>query len=286
MTFKIAALLTCHNRSTKTLACLQSLFDAPLPFGHSLSVFLVDDGSTDGTAESVKRKYPKVNIIKGSGNLFWAGGMRIAWLEALKKNHDGYLLLNDDTILFPNVLTDLLNTHNYSLENYNQGGIYIGTTNDPYTNEYTYGGRNIVNGITGKSNVVKPQSKVIQRCDFANCNILFVSKNVIDTIGILSNKFTHFLADYDYTLTASKQGIPVLVCSNYCGTCIDDHGNNWLSGNHPLTERIKYLKSPKHLAYHEYLLFIKRHFPFYWPISFIKLWARTLFPSIWDKFKK
>ena len=43
---KIAAILTCHNRKEKTLACLHSLFSII----STIDVFLVDDGSTDGTS--------------------------------------------------------------------------------------------------------------------------------------------------------------------------------------------------------------------------------------------
>jgi len=282
---RISVLLTCHNRKDKTLSCLTSLYNCIIPAGYTFDVYLVDDASTDGTADAVKEKFLQVKILHGSGNLFWAGGMRLAWSEALKQNYDGYLLLNDDTILYPIALIELLNAHNYSLENYKKRGIYVGTTNDPDTNEYTYGGQKIVNRITGKSIVVKPQNEMIQPCDIANGNILYVSKNVIETIGILSDKFTHLLADFDYTLTASKQDIPVLVCADYCGVCVNDHAKNWISKDYSLSERIKYLKNPKHLAYNEYLFYIWRHFPLYWPTSFLKLWAKTLFPSIWDKFK-
>ena len=45
----IAVLLTCHNRKVKTISCLKSLYEATLPKGFSLEIFLVDDGSVDGT---------------------------------------------------------------------------------------------------------------------------------------------------------------------------------------------------------------------------------------------
>ena len=67
-----------------------------------LNVYLVDDGSTDGTSEAVKKNFPQVNIIKGDGTLFWNGGMRVAFSKAMESEHDYYLWLNDDTILnFP-----------------------------------------------------------------------------------------------------------------------------------------------------------------------------------------
>ena len=51
---ELAVLLTCHNRKDKTLACLESFYLAEKPVGYTFDIFLVDDGSTDGTNNAVK----------------------------------------------------------------------------------------------------------------------------------------------------------------------------------------------------------------------------------------
>lgn len=281
----IAVLITCFNRVEKTITCLESLYKAKLPKDFQFDVFLVDDGSTDGTTKAVKEKFPAVIVIKGTGKLFWAGGMRLAWKNALNNKYFGYLLLNDDTILYKDVFIELLNLHMHCRKELNNEGIYVGTTQDPISNDYTYGAYRLTNKLSGKSIKIKPETYKIQFGDFSNANILFISKKVVDTIGILSDKFTHKLADYDYTLKATKKGFPLLVGSSYCGTCEIDHGNDWLPSTTSFKERVKYLKDPKFLAYTEYLFYIRYHFPLYFPISYIKLWIKTLFPIIWDKFK-
>ena len=283
---KIAILLTCYNRHQKTLHCLRSIYEAKLPDGLYFEIFLVDDASTDGTGDAVKLNYPKVKVLNGTGNLFWAGGMRFAWSEALKLNFDGYLLMNDDTILYPFAFTELLEVHYFSMNTFKQEGIYIGTTNDPQNFKFTYGGYRVKNKITGNSYPLLPDCKTIQSCDYSNGNILFVSKSVVQSIGILLGKYTHSLADYDYTIRAKRKGFPLLICPNYSGSCEIDHGNSWLSKESNLSDRIKYLKSPKHLAYFEYLSFVRDLFPLYWPLAVLKLWAKTLFPSLWDRYKR
>ena len=118
---EVAVLLTCYNRKEKTLACLHSFVEARKPDGYIFDIYLVDDGSTDGTSDFVMDIFPDVNIIKGAGNLFWAGGMRLAWKTALKrKEYDAFLLLNDDVVLFNDFLHNLIETDMHALRTHNK----------------------------------------------------------------------------------------------------------------------------------------------------------------------
>jgi len=38
-------------------------------------VIVVDDGSSDRTAEEAAKNYPKVIILQGDGNLWWTGAI-------------------------------------------------------------------------------------------------------------------------------------------------------------------------------------------------------------------
>ena len=106
----IAVLITCHNRKHKTVKCLQKLYSQNNIENIKLKVFLVDDGSSDGTGQTVKKLFPDITIIKGSGNLFWGGGMFLAWETALKDNieYNYFLWINDDTFLFEDAISTLL----------------------------------------------------------------------------------------------------------------------------------------------------------------------------------
>lgn len=282
----IAVLLTTFNRKQKTLACLQNLKQQQLPDDVKLEVFLTDDASKDGTAAAVNADFPETHVYNGNGSLFWAGGMRSTWREALKIDADFYLLLNDDTLLKNTAIAELLQCSNFVKSKTSKPAICVGSTADDETGKLSYGGRKLrdKNSWDGGDFVFSKTEYV--DCDVANANILLVPAEVVKQIGILSDKFTHGLADYDYTLKAKKEGFGLVVAPGFLGTCIDDHGNNWKSANTTLKERIAYLKSPKGLAYKEYLGFIKEHFPKSYSSAFFKLWLKTLFPVIWDKFKK
>jgi len=280
----IAVLLTTYNRREKTISCLNSLKEQSMSSTISFEIYLTDDNSIDGTVKSILEIFPDAYIYHGNGSLFWAGGMRNSWNEAIKKKFDYFLLLNDDTVLHVNAISVLLETSERVFAKDLKPAICIGSTSDFITREISYGGKKLLSKSYLKSQIVFSKTEILE-CDLGNANIMLVPKAIVNKIGILSDKFTHGIADYDYTLKAKKSGFGVYVAPGVLGQCTDDHGNNWKSKSTKLTERIKYLKSPKGLAYKEYLYFIRTHFPYYVPFAFFKLWLKTIFPVIWDQFK-
>jgi GT2 family glycosyltransferase len=287
---EIAVLVACHNRKVKTIKCLNSLYKAIAKNKgeSSFEIYLVDDGSTDGTSEEVAKNFPKVIVVQGSGDLYWAGGMRLAWETALSANpnFDSFLLINDDVVFQEDFLFEIMKTHTFCLQHYNQSGIYVGSTQTFNNSKISYGGTLIQKkGLRVKSTKINP-SNVPVPCSMANGNILMVTKDVVDFIGIIDPNYTHLFADYDYTLTASRKGIPVLVCPGVGGYCENDTRIGWLSSGTPLKDRIKFLYSLNGLSYKEQLYYLKKNFKYQLPYYFTMLWLKTLFPFVWDTFKK
>lgn len=291
---EIAVILTCHNRKEKTLTCLESLYKALDCYNDEnqikicLTPYITDDGCTDGTAEAILNLYSEkqIHIVKGNGSLFWAGGMRLAWREALKLGnvYDFYLLLNDDTVVYNNCFFELLQTNIYSLNYFKKHGLYSGITcNISDHQKISYGGSIWTNRLLAKSKMLKP-SGTPQLCDMTNANILLVSKEVVDEIGILYEGFCHATADYDYSINARKKNIPVLVTANVCGECDDDHGTFEENGHKicamGLKERISYFQHPLH-SNKDYLLYIRRNTPFRYPIVWLGRFVNLYFPRIY-----
>lgn len=284
----LAILITCHNRKKKTLQCLRYLYKAYDSNNGNfyISLYLTDDGCTDGTIDAILHEFPEkdINILKGSGQLYWTGGMRESWKNALLNTHDDYLLLNDDTFVKNNIFMDLKITQDYCLKYFLKDGIYIGTTvvsNE--TDEISYGGRIITNRWSQRTKLVIPNGKIPQECDLGNANIMLVSGNSVKKIGILSDQFVHGLSDYDYTLMAKKNKIPVLVTPNICGVCVNDHPFNIDSfSKNNFIERIRISYSPTGgIALHDYIKYYRRNFWYRVPFVLLIGWLRILFPFVY-----
>lgn len=282
---KIAVLLTCFNRKEKTIACLKQLVIALNSAEEtiSLKIYLTDDGSTDGTGEAVKLTFPDVKILQGNGSLYWAGGMRNSWSEALKDEFDLFFLLNDDTILYPNVFNQLIEARKKAVHTFQQDGIYLGATEDPVSKKNTYGGAVLLNRFTFKFKHLNPNG-TLQRCDLGNANIMFVSKNVVNQIGVLSDDYIHGVADYDYTLRAVKKDIPVLLMPETCGSCVHDHEDSYIDFHEKtLAERKKYLYHPLGLDFKSNISLMKNHFPFRAPFVALSAGFKLFFPKTYLK---
>lgn len=289
----IAVLLTCFNRKEKTLSCLASLFNAQDGYNKcslsnqvQLTLFLVDDGCTDGTSDAIKKTFSnkKINIIKGTGSLYWAGGMRLAWRTALMyDNWDYFLLINDDTDLLEIVFDELFKTEEYSIKHYAKEGLISGITTsktEPYI--LTYGGSVWVNKFLGtKKRLGKSASP--QLCDFTNANILLIPNSIVNQVGIFFDGYIHGLADYDYSNMVRKAGFPVILTANFCGRCDRDHSNHAEIHNRvvnmSLMERKKYFKDPRH-SLDQYYLYARRVTPLRAPFVRIANFLHVYFPVL------
>lgn len=282
---KTAVLITVHNRKALTLKCLDSLKETVAPHSGQVAVkvFLTDDGCTDGTAEALReRNYPfELEILPGDGNLFWNGGMINSWKAALAEGGwDGYIWLNDDTVILPEFWEDLAAADAYSLETYGKRGIYVGSTKDLVTGKFTYGGFVYTNRFLLKDRMLTPDGS-FQVCEAGHGNITYVSSEVVDKMGIFCPKYRHGGTDHDYTYLAHKAGFPLLVMPHYAGGCENDHlgkPRKHVQGN--LRQRLKLFWSPWGYNMHNTLLFNWRCFPWRVPFVFFATLNKVLFPIL------
>ena len=298
---KIAVLLTCFNRRQKTVSCLASLGTAYKNYNENnkegrqlkIEIYLTDDGSSDGTADAAWSivDYAPLHILQGSGSLYWAGGMRFCWKEAMKRNNewDFYLLLNDDTDLLSCAFSELLSTHVYSLNQTGKAGIYSGITcSKSNPKQLTYGGDVWVNHFLGTMRRLD-KTDVPQRCDMTNANILLVPKEVVNRIGIFYEKYQHDNADSDYSNYANKKGVPVWVTAGYCGVCDYDHPNRAKQAEivcaMSLKERKEYFKNPVHSS-KDYIIYRSRVTPFRLPLVLLGRLLNLYWPKLYYKIDK
>jgi GT2 family glycosyltransferase len=93
VTPNVRIVIPTYNAKPMTLACLESVVDADWPEQH-LEIVLVDNASTDGTAEAVARRFPRVCVIRSDRNRGFAGGVNLGLVDLGATDYVG--LLNND----------------------------------------------------------------------------------------------------------------------------------------------------------------------------------------------
>jgi len=104
---RVAIIIVNWNRRELTLDCLASLRLITYP---NYRIIVVDNGSTDNSAEAIKSNYPDAQLLELNKNIRYAGGNNAALKALLDDQDDFVLLLNNDTTVEPDFLTHLVIT--------------------------------------------------------------------------------------------------------------------------------------------------------------------------------
>ncbi|MEW6505803.1 MAG: glycosyltransferase family 2 protein [Chloroflexota bacterium] len=91
---KTAVVILSYNSRDITAQCIDGLL-----MNEAAELFVIDNGSTDGTVDMIRSRYPAIHIINLPCNLGFGGGNNIGMREAFNNGHDVVFLLNNDTII-------------------------------------------------------------------------------------------------------------------------------------------------------------------------------------------
>ena len=101
---RVSVIILNWNGGNYLMRCVKSVLEADYP-KDLLEVIMVDGGSTDGSAKSVKRMFPRVKIVQNHRNLGFCVGNNIGIANA---SGNLLILLNNDTIVDKNWVYEIL----------------------------------------------------------------------------------------------------------------------------------------------------------------------------------
>jgi GT2 family glycosyltransferase len=199
------------NRDTKELllACIASIYTTVPPL--SFEIWLVDNGSSDGSVAAVRQSYPQVNCIENRKNLGFAQANNQAIRHALGRYA---VLLNTDTVLTPKALLTICGFMDKNMDTAICGGQLLnrdGSLQNSIANIPTLA-TELLNksllrrlfprrfpGKECRSDEPLPVESIVGAC-------MVVRREAIDRVGRLDESFFFFFEETDWCLSMKKNG--------------------------------------------------------------------------------
>ena len=101
--FDLSIIIVSFNTRDLTRQCLQSIYKNTDRI--RFEIWVIDNGSSDGSAEMIEREFPDVNLIRNKNNR----GLAAATNQGLEKSEGRYVLtLNSDTVILPDTFEKLV----------------------------------------------------------------------------------------------------------------------------------------------------------------------------------
>lgn len=206
---RIAVVVLTWNGRQYTLDCLRSVAQQ----SQSHTVYVVDNASTDGTADAVRQQFPTAHLIRTAENLGYAAGNNRGLAAAFADGADAVLVLNNDTTLAPDTLGHLISAANA----HPTAGILspvILFAQPPHNVWFAGAG---INRWTGQTHHwgygvpyqrVRKEARYIERA--TGCALLITRACHNATVGFDERLFLYF-EDAEYSLRARAAGFSILL---------------------------------------------------------------------------
>ncbi len=252
--FSLAIIVVTYNSATEIGPCLDSLVGHTAPFPTTITV--VDNASTDGTADLVRQQWPSVQLIASPANVGFSSANNLG-IRATRGDY--VLLINPDTVAPPGAIQTLVRglaahpdaaiagARMLSERGFPElsWGEPIGPWNElkrkVLTTLYHRKVRRIVRKIDKLSRQAREVAWVSGAC-------MVIRRPDLEAVGLLDERYFMYTEDVDLCMAMRKRGRTVL----YVAGAEVLHHRGRSAARNPATERL-YRKSQ--IAYY------RKHLP-------------------------
>ena len=233
---KVFIIILSWNRLSDTLECVESVKKIDY---RNFEIMVVDNGSFDGSAEVVEKRYPDITLIKNESNVGYAIGNNRGIEKAMDEGCEYVFLLNNDTTIEATCLHELVKT----AESDSQIGI-VGPKIYLYQNPalvWYAGGdilfREAISVSRGLFKKDRPSYNTIREVSFITGCAMLVKSKAIKEVGLFDPDYISYMEDTDWCWRMRQKGFKLV----YVPSATVYHKVSQSFGNTPYNEKTMYL---------------------------------------------
>jgi GT2 family glycosyltransferase len=199
---KIYLILPVHNRRTITERFIECL---RLQDYTNYHLILIDDGSTDGTAEMVKARISSVTVITGMGDWWWGGALQqgYLWLKSQPAGKDDLvLLINDDLEFAPDFLAKAERCLRHRHNSLVVAGCYSRDTHELCDFGVTADWSQLTFNRASNGDLISCLS---------TRGLFIRAEDFLELGGFYPKLLPHYLSDYEFTYRAYRKGFSLVI---------------------------------------------------------------------------
>jgi GT2 family glycosyltransferase len=197
-------LLPVHNRCATTVRFVKALGRQTR---QDFRLVLIDDGSTDGTAQAVRALLGNVDVLSGDGTWWWSGSLDQGCRHVAKSgvsDEDVLLLINDDVDIEPAFLEQALQ----ELQSLHETLLLARQIDASSGTEIDFGG-----GV--HADLAHLRFTPARHPADINClptrGLFMRWRDMTRTGGFRPEILPHYLSDYEFTLRARRAGLSLRI---------------------------------------------------------------------------
>jgi GT2 family glycosyltransferase len=193
------------NGRDDTLRCLRSLRRVTYS---PVKLLVVDNASQDGSVEAIRSEFKEVEIIENERNLLFADGNNRGIRYALERGAAYILLLNNDTYVDPQFLSEMVKVGERD-ESIAILGPKIYYADSPDTIWFAGGEVSFWRGYTGHKGIRRRDGNLFNipgEVDYITGCALLIKRQVFQRIGGLDPAYRIYGEDADFCQRAKRSG--------------------------------------------------------------------------------
>lgn len=207
-----------------TIECLKSISKLNIPKSISVDSVVIDNASSDNSVKKIKEEFPKIIMIENQTNLGFTGGNNEGMRYALKSGADFVVLLNNDTIVHPGLVENLLKPFEHDTIGGVVPKIYFEKGYEFHKNRYKdrdrgkviwYAGgkmdwKNLIGENIGVDEVDHGQFDIRMEIKLATGCCFMVRSDVLKNVGMFDDRYFLYYEDADISERIKKAGYKII----------------------------------------------------------------------------